>query len=476
MLSRTTFLFPVLLNISLLCHAQDKCNCPPIKMYVYDTKIDFPLDSSYIKNGDGVYVGKYIEAQNSGDWLVGAYFKQQSDEFKIYKGLRPGAKTGTTYEPPPDNKGNPEDGIDFSSYAQIDRSLQNGIYSYKVLISINDVYRHVVAIVIDTSTNDLGQADDLIDKMISENSPIINQLRDYQKDLRDRSLSASDETEHMWIGLKFKAVPEKTKLKVGETTKVHLKVFDCIDEKPAPNQSLNIRVGSPNVGMINLPGIKSNSSGEATVSFTAKNIGETSVFPDFTYTAVNRKSGYHVLDCGDLKTIQVIADDRNYFYLGNSTTGNLYEVKEPLLASFRATQDRADYVNGQWNIMVNGIRKMSDDSAMQPMSLAITITQSDTGTYKWTVNGNSNTGLTPPFNSVTVVGSDGSPFQYASWDCLPHGDTDCKLTALEGSTTITVFDKKKKIIKGYFSGMLVSPAHQSIPVSGAFSVSIQYIQ
>lgn len=200
---------------------------------------------------------------------------------------------------------------------------------------------------ISETTTDLGQVDDLIDKIISEISPVINKLRDYQKDIRDKSLGKVDETKHMWIGLKFKAVSEKTKLKVGETTKVHIKVFDCIDEKPASNQLLNIKVGYPDVGIINLPGIKSNSAGEAMVVFTAKNKGETFVFPDFTCTAVNGKAGYHVLHCqDDLKKIQVTADNRNYFYLRPESGGRFYEEKEPVIASFKASQDKAYYVNG----------------------------------------------------------------------------------------------------------------------------------
>jgi hypothetical protein len=450
--------------------SKTKCNCPPIKLYVYDSKIDFPLD----QNADAVEAGKYLEAENSGDWLLAGYFKQHSDDFMLYKGLRPGATKVTTYELPPADGGSSEDGIDFTSYVEVHRSVDvDGTYSYTAEVKIYNTYtRTRINPIGVTGFHDLGKLDDKIDDEIKSLSPIIDKLREDQEEVRDNSNYTK------WIGLKFKVTAEKTRLKVGETTKVHIKVFDCADSLAVVGQRLNLRVGSPEVGVINAPNIITNNSGEATVNFTAVSLGETHIFPDFTYTGVNGHSGYHVLDCGDLQEIKVTGDDRNYFYLGSSLIpGTLYEVKEPLLSSFRVTQDRADYVNGQWNILVNGMRKMKNDSVMQPMSMAISITQSDTGTYQWTVHGNSNTGLTPPFNTVSVVGTDQSSvgFVYVSWDCVPHPPLpknveECKLVPLDGSTTITVFDKKKKIIKGYFSGVLMSPKYDYVHVSGAFSV------
>src|SRR5690348_11741947 len=112
---RTTILVFLITGFSIWSYAQDKCNCPPIKMYVYDTKINFSLDST----ADAVEAGKYVEAQNSGQWVGGTYLKQQSDEFKVFENLRPGAKQGTTYELPPDNGGGSEGDIDFTSFAEV---------------------------------------------------------------------------------------------------------------------------------------------------------------------------------------------------------------------------------------------------------------------------------------------------------------------------------------------------------------------
>jgi hypothetical protein len=172
-----------------------------------------------------------------------------------------------------------------------------------------------------------------------------------------------------------------------------------------------------------------------------------------------------------------VIDKENYFYLNSRNTagGILYELKESPIPSFRKSRETANYVNDQWNIGANGFQKTGDDNnSTQFMGIGVSFVGNRNGTYKWTVNGNDKTGLKPPCNTVTVSGSgkDGSPFQYMSADCVPHGDDNCKLTALQGNTTISIFDRKNKIIKGYFSGILMSATHDYVSVSGAFSVYI----
>lgn len=295
MLLRDAFLFFVLASFSRLSFAQAKCNCPPMKMYVYDTKVDFPLN----KDPDGIEAGTYVEAENSGQWLESAYNKQQSDEFQVYKDLRPGAKKGSTYELPPENGGNSEGNIDFTSFAEVNRSGSNGDFTYAISVKIFDAYTHALITAITRTTNDLGKVDDLINDAVNSVSPVSDKLREYQKKVRDQSGDTK------WIGLKFRGTVDKDKLKVGETTSVHFRIFDCADEKPVPNRQLNIRVGTVSVGIITNPNVRTNASGEAVFVFTAKKEGETDVFPDFTYTAVNGKSGYHVLRCGDPVKIRV---------------------------------------------------------------------------------------------------------------------------------------------------------------------------
>jgi hypothetical protein len=173
-----------------------------------------------------------------------------------------------------------------------------------------------------------------------------------------------------------------------------------------------------------------------------------------------------------------IIDKENYFYLNNrnSSGGTLYELKESPIPSFRKSRETANYVNDQWNIGANGFQKTeNDNNSTQFIGIGVSIVGNGTGIYKWTVNGNDKTGLKPPCNTVTVsgTGKNGSPFQYMSADCVPHGDDNCKLTALEGNTVVSVFDKKNKIMKGYFSGILISATHHYVFVSGAFSVFVQ---
>lgn len=172
-----------------------------------------------------------------------------------------------------------------------------------------------------------------------------------------------------------------------------------------------------------------------------------------------------------------ILDKKNYFYLNsrNTSEGLLYELKEPLAASSRTLQETAYYVNDQWNIGVTGFQKLNEnDSVIQSMGFGLGVKGNGPGTYRWSVYGDDKTGLIPPCNTVTVngTGRKGSSFLYVSADWLPHGGSNCKLVALDGSTTITVFDRKNKIIKGYFSGILISPNFEYVSVSGAFSVTM----
>ncbi len=170
-----------------------------------------------------------------------------------------------------------------------------------------------------------------------------------------------------------------------------------------------------------------------------------------------------------------IIDKKNYFYLSdnNSAGGTLYEVNESLMS---AMPEDAYYEQGQWDVMVHGIRKLkSNKNPLQNfMSIDVGIDGNGKGTYPWTVKWNEKQGAIPPYNSVGVggIGKDGTPFEDGSVDCRPHGSDKCKPVALEGSTTVTVFDKQKEIMKGYFSGILVTNTGQYVSVSGAFSVKM----
>ena len=173
-----------------------------------------------------------------------------------------------------------------------------------------------------------------------------------------------------------------------------------------------------------------------------------------------------------------ILNYENFFYLKkpNVPEGSLFELKESPLTSSRKMRETAYYSNDEWVLGIQGFRKSSkEDAAPQLMTMGLSFVGNATGTYEWSVHGDNKTGLTPPCNTVSVNGltDSGSPFLYISSDCVAHGDNHCKLVTLEGSTTITIFDKKNKIIKGYFSGILISPEFEYVTVSGAFSVFMQ---
>ncbi|HVV54251.1 MAG TPA: hypothetical protein VHC47_02935 [Mucilaginibacter sp.] len=293
-MKKTGLLF-FILSIAVVASAQGpKCSCPPMQMYVYDTKIDFPIDS----NSNAAEGGKYVEVQNSGDWLEAAYTKQQSDEFEVYKGLMPGASTGTTYQQPPSNGSGPGGDIDFTSYAEVSRSGDPGAYTYTVTVRITDAHNGSAVATLSQSDSDLGHVDDMIDAMVGSFSPVPDKLRDYQKKLRDQSGGTK------WIGAKWKATADKSDLKIDETTNVLIKVFDCADEKPIPNQHIKLELTDDNVGKLSKTEVTTNSSGEATVVFTAKDNGETRIVPDFTFTDIKDKTR-NGTSCSDQGNIDV---------------------------------------------------------------------------------------------------------------------------------------------------------------------------
>ncbi len=280
---------------AMVVSAQDPaaCSCPPMKMYVYDTKVSFKLDSPYAADE----AGKYVEAQNSGDWLEGDYSKQQSDEFKVYKNLAPGASSGSTVEFPPDNGTGPS-GVDFTSFVNLRREGNPGSYTYNVNLIIVDVKRGETIVNITQVAIDLGEVDNMIDALIGSLGSVPEKLRDHQKKERD------DSNNTKWIGVKWKTVPDKLHLKIEQTTKVTIKAFDCADEKPVPDQDIQVKLTNEDAGSLNMSHVKTNASGEATVIFTAKNIGETRVIADFTYTDINDVSG-NATSCSDQQNIEV---------------------------------------------------------------------------------------------------------------------------------------------------------------------------
>jgi len=273
--------------------AAQNCNCPTMKLYVYDTKVDFAIDKSSASEA-----GKYVEAQNSGDWLEAAFVKQQSDEFKPYKGIRPGGKTGSTYEPPAG--GGTESGdVDFTSFAEVGRSGNAGAFIYSVTVKITDAHKGSQVAAVTKTTKDLGQVDNLIDAIIGSFGSVPDKLRNYEKQLRDQSNGSN------WISVKYKTNADKAEMKRYQTTTVTIELFDCADQKPVANKEVTIKLSDPSVGKLDKEKVKTNDAGDAMVTFTAKNNGTTRVYPDMTFTDIWNRSGRQATSCSDQKDITV---------------------------------------------------------------------------------------------------------------------------------------------------------------------------
>jgi hypothetical protein len=169
-------------------------------------------------------------------------------------------------------------------------------------------------------------------------------------------------------------------------------------------------------------------------------------------------------------TIHII-EASNYFFLGANhdkfNSGKAFELHEPL----NRKNDMAEvamFDRGQWTISISGMEK--DLKNMSPMSMAISFAGNGKGTYPFSIKGTKETGIQPPSTIVSVSGmKNGTPLQYISADCTPHDNpSECNPHTLNGTITITEFDEKNKIIKGYFYGQVMSPDYNYSYVSGGF--------
>ncbi|HEY5367370.1 MAG TPA: hypothetical protein VIJ75_00135 [Hanamia sp.] len=320
--SKITLLLLIIISVANIVRAQDNsdCKCPPLKLYVYDTKVGFPLE----KNPSGKEAGDYTEALNSGQWLGGAFTKQESDELKTYQNIMPGASTGNTYQLPPNGNENISDEIDFISYAVI---TKNGAASYTMQINIEDRNRKL-AFSKSTNFSDLGKADDQIDAIMNS-LPVIKTLRDYQKKLREES-GFKD-----WVAVKWKATPAVKKIKQGQQTTVVIQVFDCVDNMPLKEEKINVKLSDNAYGKLTPSTVVTSQDGKAFLTFTAGNkSGLVNVYPDFAFKNVIHEKESQALECGNDADIIVNVEKKwvvSYTvnsYSSNSQTGGADEMKD----------------------------------------------------------------------------------------------------------------------------------------------------
>ncbi|HUB62740.1 MAG TPA: hypothetical protein VL978_18625 [Puia sp.] len=150
----------------------------------------------------------------------------------------------------------------------------------------------------------------------------------------------------------------------------------------------------------------------------------------------------------------------NFFYVD----GTLFKIKEPLLMSQQKLFERAIQMNGQWNVMISGKDSMNPANRI---GINLSFVDDVPGTYPWFITWTKQTGVKPPGCSV-VVTCQNPMLQYASFDCVAHGDPECKGVTLSGTTTISQSDPFTRSIQGYFYGQLVGVSGEYHSVSGAF--------
>lgn len=238
-----------------------KCDCPPLTLGVYDTKVNFSTDSTVEKDN-------YAKAQASGDFLENIYAKQQTNQLKVVRV----PKQGTLSD------------IDFKTDAEINRSGSAGNYTYDVSVQITDAYTQAVVKKKKETTQNLAKVNDMIDSCVASFGSVLDGvIRKYQKKIRKESNNTK------WIGLQWQVKPGSKKLKKNKATTVTIIVTDCISKTHVPNLPIHITQTNPNAGILNTTNATTNDSGKVAVIFTAMNKGETVIIPTFSYTGINNK-------------------------------------------------------------------------------------------------------------------------------------------------------------------------------------------
>lgn len=259
-----------------------KCDCPPLTLGVYDTKVNFTTDSTVEKDN-------YTKAEKSGDHLENIYEKQESEQLKVIRV----PKQGTLSD------------IDFKTNAEISRSGSAGNYTYDVSVKITDAYTKAIVKNKKKTTNSLAKVNDMIDSCVASFSSVLDStIRKYQKKIRKESNNTK------WIGLQWQVKPGSKKLKKNKATTVTITVTDCVSKTPVPKLPIHLTQTNPNAGILNTTNVTTNDSGKVAVIFTAMNKGETIILPSFSYTGVNNKIIKDPIACAAPK----ITVDEDFFY------------------------------------------------------------------------------------------------------------------------------------------------------------------
>ena len=256
---------------------------PAINLYVNSTKVNFPADST-------VEARQYAKAQSSGNDLQVAFAKQLPGGLNVFGDSFSGKGT--------------DDGLSYTAGAEIDRSGSSGHYIYTMYVTISDAYSK--ALVAKTSKNifTLDSLSSAIKSCAGSFKPLDKTIQHYQQ-----QIGKLPSFNNKWIGLQWQAKPDSKSLKKNKATQVTITITDCFDKTPVTKLPLHVTQTNPDAGILNASMVTTNDSGKATLIFTARNKGETSIIPSFSYTNINGKTvTQDTICCGD-PVIKVDEDD-----------------------------------------------------------------------------------------------------------------------------------------------------------------------
>lgn len=153
-------------------------------------------------------------------------------------------------------------------------------------------------------------------------------------------------------------------------------------------------------------------------------------------------------------TITVV-DMENYFTI---TKGDLCPgIHEfaPLPRGFMSTMNSAAvYLDGELHINIMGTEQSHPSNVL---GIAVFVAGNSAGTYPWSITYDKNKGMIAPSNTISV-NARSCQGGYVSTDVVPHGSGNSTPISLKGSTTITTYDRSKKLLQGYFAGQVLNNA------------------
>jgi hypothetical protein len=164
-----------------------------------------------------------------------------------------------------------------------------------------------------------------------------------------------------------------------------------------------------------------------------------------------------------------VTDVENYFSVNTAFFSDYFEFTQPKNEFALQSMGMVNFVNGQLHINING-NWVKD--ATVPLGVTLVIPGAPAvGAYRWHYPD------APCVARVSAGNYKGQAILLASTDCVPNHQKDCQAITLEGSTVVTMYDEKRKILQGYFSGGVLGTTLQSKfyygSVYGRFTVHLK---